>query len=146
METGKLIVSIVTALIAIAAFIISRRADARSKKAETIKNLLAEKESVAFAALKLLRDGLPENPDERQLVLSALMQACVFEGSDRARALLYRVIELNRAKFRSEFQDALQAIQDTFKSMNSYQFQKDELDLGRGQRRISTVAKVVNAP
>ena len=146
METGKLIVSIASALVAIAAFIISRRADARSKKAETIKNLLAAKESVAFAALKLLRDGLPGDADERQLVVSALMQACVFVGSDRARALLYRVIELNRVKYRSEFQNALQAIQDTFNSMSVYQFQKEELDLGRGQRRIAAVSKVVNAP
>ena len=74
------------------------------------------------------------------------MQACVFEGSDRARALLYRVIELNRVKYHSEFKDALQAIENTFKSMSGYQFQNEELDLSRGHRRISAVAKVVNAP
>lgn len=146
MESWKLVISIASALVAIASFVIARHADARSKKAESIKSLLGEKESVAFAALKLLRDGLPEKEADRKLVLSALMQACIFEGSDRARALLYRVIELNRVKYRSEFRDALQSIKDTFDSMNGYQFQKDELDLSRGARRISAVDKVVNAP
>src|ERR671919_257578 len=108
METVKLVVSVVSVLLAIAAFVIARRADTRAKKAEAIKELLGEKESVAFAALKLLRDGLPSRVADRQLVLPALMQACVFEGSDRARALLYRVIELNRVKFRDELRSALQ--------------------------------------
>lgn len=146
METAKLIISVGTVLVAIASFIIARRADVRSKKAEAIKELLGEKESVAFAALKLLRDGLPEDEAERRLVLAALMQACIFEGSDRARALLYRVIEKNRAKFGSELKDALQAIRDTFDSMDSYHFTKEELDLERGRRRISAVEKVIKTP
>lgn len=74
------------------------------------------------------------------------MRACVFEGSDRARALLYRVIELNRLKFRDELRSALQVIGDTFASMDRYQCSKEELDLERGYRRISAVEKVVNAP
>ena len=49
---------------------------------------------VAFAGLRLLRDGLPAEAKERGLVLAALLQACIFEGSDRARALLYRVVDL----------------------------------------------------
>src|SRR5215207_3087848 len=142
METWKLVISIASALVAIASFVIARRADASAKKAESVKNLLGEKESVAFAALKLLRDGLPEKESDRKLVISALMQACIFEGSDRARALLYRVVELNRAKCRSEFKDALQSIKDTFNSMSSYKFQQDELDLSRGARRISAIDKV----
>jgi hypothetical protein len=144
-ETGKLIVSVITVLVSIASFIIARRADTRSKKAENIKNLLGEKESVAFAALKLLSEGLPTNETERKLVISALMQACVFEGSDRARALLYRVIEKNRATHGKEFEDALQSIQNTFNSMDAYKFPKEELDLERGRRRISAVRKVVNS-
>jgi hypothetical protein len=146
MEELKLLVSVASALIALASFVVARRADARAKKTESIKNLLGEKETVAFAALKLLRDGLPDNEADRRLVISALMQACVFEGSDRARALLYRVIELNRIKYRGEFQDAIQKIEDTFNSMKTYQFQPDELDLSRGARRISSVERVVNHP
>jgi hypothetical protein len=144
-ETGKLIVSVITVLVSIASFIIARRADARSKKAENIKNLLGEKESVAFAALKLLREGLPTDGTERKLIISALMQACVFEGSDRARALLYRVIEKNRDAHGKEFENALQSIQNTFDSMKTYNFPREELSLERGERRISAVRKVVNS-
>ena len=88
------------------------------RKLEDVKSLLGEKESVAFAALKLLREGLPAKEGDRRLVLAALMQACVFEGLDRARALLYRVIELNRVQFREELQRALRAINETFASMD----------------------------
>jgi hypothetical protein len=144
MEAWKLIVSIASALIAIISFVIARRADARSKKAESIKNLLGEKESVAFAALKLLRDGLPEKEKDRKLVLSGLMQACVFERSSRARALLYRVIELNRVKYRSEFRDALTEIKETFDSMNSYGFTEDELELSTGVTHLSAAEKAVD--
>ena len=78
------------------------------------------------------------------MLMSALMQACVFEGSDRARALLYRVIEKNRAQLREEFRDALAAIEETFKNMDTYAFERGELDLSRVRRRIAAVAKVVN--
>lgn len=143
MESAKLIVSVLAALVAVASFIIARRADARSKKAEAIKHLLGAKESVAFAALKLLRDGLPKDLKDRKLVISALMQACVFAGSDRARALLYRVIEKNRKDFGEEFKAALQSIEETFDSMKSFNFPKEELNLERGRKRISAVGRVV---
>lgn len=145
MEVAKFAVAAAALLISVASFIISRRADARAKRAEAIKSLLGEKESVAFAALKLLRDGLPENDSERQLVIAALMQACVFEGSDRARALLYRAIEAQRTKHREEFRRALKAIEDTFTNMRGYGFAKDELDLSRGERRVAAVKKVIEA-
>ena len=143
METAKIIVSVVTVLIAIASFIIARRADIRSKKAEAIKNLLGEKETVAFAALKLLRDGFPRNSRDRNLIVSAFMQACVFERSDRARALLYRVIEMNRARYGVELREALLSIWKTFDSMEGYGFRKEELDLHTGRNRISAVEKVI---
>jgi hypothetical protein len=145
MEEMKLGVAVLAVLIATASFIIARQADVRSKKAESIKSLLGEKESVAFAALKLLRERLPAKEKDRRLLLAALMQACVFEGSDRARALLYRVIELNRGQFREELRTALHAINDTFASMDKYKFTKEQLDLARGRRRIAAVEKVVNA-
>lgn len=145
METAKLLVAAAAVFISIASFVIARQAEKRSKKAERIKNLLGEKESVAFAALKLLRDGLPENKAERTLVLSALLQACIFERSDRARALLYRVIELNRDKYHIEFVQALKEIQETFDSMSRFKFNKEELDLERGVLRIQTVRRVIGS-
>lgn len=145
MEVVKLVVAVLTVAIAIASFIIARRADVRSKKAEAVKSLLGEKESVAFAALKLLRERLPPNEGDRRLLFAALMQACVFEGSDRARALLYRVIELNRGEFREELRTTLLAIKETFANMDQYEFTKEELDLERGRRRIGAVERVINA-
>jgi len=146
MEIVQLFVSVITVLIAGASFIIARRSDIRTKKAEDVKNLLGERETIAYAALKLLRDGLPDEHKERRLVLDALMQACIFESPDRARALLYRVIELNLEAYKSEIQEALQTIRDTFNSMDRYQFPKEELDLDRGRRRVSAVDKVINTP
>lgn len=146
MEEIKLIVSIAAVLLSIASFVFARRSDERTRKAETIKNLLGEKETVAYAALKLLRDGLPEEAEERRILLDAMLQACVFEGSDRARALLYRVIEKNREQYRAEIGKSLQAIRETFKSMDVYKFDKTELDLERGQRRISALQRVVEGP
>jgi hypothetical protein len=146
MEIVKLVIAVTSAVLAVASFVIARRADVRAKKSESIKQLLGERESVAFGALQILRDGLPTEPKDRLLVIAALMQACVFEGSDRTRALLYRVLEVNRIKLRDELRSALQVIRDTFDSMDRYQFVKEELDLDRGRRRIAAVEKVINAP
>jgi hypothetical protein len=146
LEITKLAVSVAAFVLSFAAFALAQRSSARAKRAEAITHLLGEKESVAFAALKLLRDGLPADAKHRQLVLAALLQACVFEGSDRARALLYRVIELNRGSHRTEFQQALKNIKDTFTGMRSYSFKPEELDLTRGHRRLSVVETVINKP
>lgn len=144
MQTAQVLVASVALVISIASFVVARIADRRSKKAEEVRNLLGEKESVAFGALKLLRDGLPKDPLDRRLIIAALMQACVFEASDRARALLYRVIENNRPESELEFTDALRMVDETFNSMDRYRFTKEELDLSRGRRRIETVRKILH--
>jgi len=146
MESIKLAVSILALAIAILSFAVAQLANVRSRKAEDIRALLGEKESVAFGALKLLRDGLPSRPRSRSLVVMAIMQACVFERSDRARALLYRVIERNRAAHQTEFENALNMVEHTFESMKMYDFEMAELDLDRGNRRIKTVRKVLKLP
>ena len=144
METAKIIVSVVAVLVAGASFIVARRSDLRSKKAELIKNLLGEKETVGFAALKLLQDGLPNNERDRSLVVSSIVQACVFERSDRARALLYRVIEKNRKTYGHEFKVALESIRKTFDRMDAYKFTEEELNLGTGRTRIAAADRVIN--
>lgn len=137
--------SIIALIVSGASFSIALYADARSRKAEAVRNLLGEKETVAFGALKLLRDGLPKGQKDRRLVISALLQACVFEGSDRARALLYRVLEANRVEFRAELEEAFESLEQTFRSMDRYEFTTGELDLSRGKRRTAGVAKVLLA-
>ncbi len=147
MEELKTAIAFTALLVSAASFIVAQRSAARAKKAEAIKNLLGEKETVAFAALRLLRDGLPSNDAERALVLAAMMQACVFEGSDRARALLYRVLDENRAQYGNELSVALRSIKETFASMDKFQFSREDLDLQRGQRRLAAVEKVLpNTP
>jgi len=145
METLKILATVAAVSISVASFIIARLADSRSKKAEEVRNLLGDKESVAFGALKLLRDGFPKNSRDRKLVIAALMQACVFEGSNRARALLYRAIEQNLSKYHPEFASALRVVEATFISMDHYGFTQDELDLSRGKRRIRAVRKVLQS-
>src|SRR5213083_2951643 len=126
----QLLVSILAVVVSLASFSFAWAASVRAARAEEIKNLLGEKETVGFGALKLLRDGLPgergpasvrnfdllrrrirlRDAKQRELVIGALIAACVFESSDRARALLYRVIEKYRHtpfndEFRREFDE-----------------------------------------
>ncbi len=146
MEIAKVLASVFAVVVAALSFYFARRADDRSKKAEPIKYLVSEKETVALAALKLLREGLPKDPEERKLVISALIQACVFERSDRARALLYRVIELNRAQYQDAFRSALQYMSATFDSVDRYGFKLEELNLKTGRLRIGTASTVIENP
>jgi hypothetical protein len=143
-ENLKTITAIAAVILSALSFYIARLADKRAKKAELIKNLLGEKENVGFGALKLLRDGLPKEKKDRDLIISALMQACLFEGSDRARALLYRVIEKHKMEYLTELQIALTTISENFSSMDKYKFSTEELDLARGRKRLAVVEKVVN--
>ena len=143
MEEVMKVIPLIAFLLSLASFFIAQRSAIKAKRAEAISHLLGEKETVAYAALKLLRDGLPSDQNERKLVIAALLQACVFEGSDRARALLYRVIELNRKSHSDDIRQALDFIAKTFESMRQYEFSKDELDLSRGQRRLANVERVI---
>jgi hypothetical protein len=136
-------VSAMALLLAVLSFYVARGAERRARKAESVKELLGEKETVAFAALKLLRDGLPAERKQRELVVDALIQACVFEGSDRARALLFKVIEENRGTSGPGLAAALERIEGIFTRMDEYRFDRDELDLERGKRRIRAVRRVV---
>jgi hypothetical protein len=142
-ETVKTSLAAAAVVLSIISLVSARVQAAEAKRTQAVSNLLGEKETVAFAALKLLRDGLPVNAKERALVIPAVLQACIFEGADRARALLYRVIELNRANHLEELRAAMRLIKETFASMDRYDFQKDELDLARGKRRLRCVERVI---
>jgi len=146
MDTAQFAISVLAVGISVLSFIIAQRSAARARRFETISQLLGKKETVAFASLKLLREGLPEKPGERALVLSALLQICIFEGSDRARALLFRVVELNRGKYGPEILAAIQPIEDAFSSMDRYEFKKDELDLEKGKNRITYIKRIIATP
>jgi hypothetical protein len=139
----QIAVAIAALMVSILSFVLAWLSNRRTRKAEEIKNLLGEKETVAYAGLKLMRDGLPNNMHDCRLLLGALLQACLFEGSDRARAILYRVIELHRDAYRYLLEHELKAIETTFENMEKYEFGLDELDLTRGQRRLKALKKVI---
>ncbi|MDD7942863.1 hypothetical protein PHK61_31070, partial [Actinomycetospora lutea] len=54
MEALKVAAAVLAVTISLASFLFAFLADRRSRKAEQIKNLLGERESVAFAGLKRL--------------------------------------------------------------------------------------------
>lgn len=145
MEEINIAVAVAAFCLSLASFVVAHLASKRAKKAELITHLLGNKETVAFAALKVLRDGLPKNDKDRALILASLVQACVFSGSDRARALLYRVVEVNRGAHTPEFRAAASTVSETFDSMDRYQFEAEDLDLARGRRRLTGLLRVIEA-
>lgn len=143
MELVKIATAIIAAVISVISFFIARMSNRRSKKAEDIKTLLGDKENVAFGALKLLRDRLPKSKKDRELVISALLQACLLEGSDRARALIYRVIDNNKDKYQKELQAGFNSLSENYNSMEKYKFTTEELDLSRARRRLAAIQKII---
>jgi len=116
MDAPTVVVPVLALIASAASLGVALRADYRSQKAEAIRNLLGEKETVSFGALKLSRDGFPKSRRDRQLLIEALIQACLLEGSDRARA---------------------------YRSMAQYAFSPKELDLTNGKRRLAAARKVL---
>lgn len=143
MEEIKIAVAVAAFCLSLASFAIAHLASKRAKKAELITHLLGNKETVAFAALKVLRDGLPKSERDRALILASLVQTCVFSGSDRARALLYRVVEINRGAYVAELRAAASTVSETFDSMDRYQFEAEDMDLARGRRRLAGLLRVI---
>ena len=130
-------------MVAVSALGLSAYAEHQRRKSEALKELLGEKESVAFAALRLIRDGLPRGMSDRSTTLDAVMQACVFERSDRSRALLYRVLDDNRTTHGEQIDAAYRRIKATFDSMARFGFTREQLDLSNGLVRLETVERVL---
>jgi hypothetical protein len=126
-------------------FAIAEWRNRRARRAERIKNLLGDRSTIAYAALRILDEGLPQKKNERSPIIEAIIHACIFEGSDRARALLYQVIDRNR-QYRNEFDAALQRVDDTFRNLSAFGFEPGELDPKRGLRRVSAVSKAIKGP
>lgn len=61
MEKVEVTTALTALVVSVASFMISWRSTARADKAAAIAQLLGNKEMVAFASLRLLRDGLPRN-------------------------------------------------------------------------------------
>ena len=122
----------------------AQEAEALRLKAEDIKLLLGEKETVGFAAVKLLKEGLPKSEADRAQVISALFNGCLFEGSDRARAILFYLIHSNRDLYSNEFESAYDRFYKVITTMNDYGFDKDALDLVKAKLRIKALRTVLD--
>jgi hypothetical protein len=127
-----------------ASFWMAQTASSRSRKSEDVKALLGDRESVAFASLKLLREGVPNSRSDRETVIHAVVQACVFESSNRARALLYRVIAENCTRYPTSIDDAVRSVERTFSDVALYELGKDHIDVRHGLARLDAVKKVIS--
>jgi hypothetical protein len=108
-----------------------------------IQALQGEKESIGFTALRLSREGVPQEDLFRNEVITALVQAAVFSGSDRARAMVYSVLRDNYHAYQSEIDRAIASVEDKFKQFEKYDLDAKELDLERGNRRLRALKTVV---
>ena len=157
--TAQVIVTSVAVVVSIGSLVFAWHASRRAARAEDIKSLLGEKETVGFGALKILREGLPgERPtrlprpgwwkkrvdQQRELIVTAVIAACVFEGSGRARALLFRVVEKYRTTgFNDEFESKWGDFKKAVDSMKEYDFTKKP-SLTKADRRLEAVRKVLD--
>jgi hypothetical protein len=162
--SAQVLVSILALIVSVGSFSFAWISSLRAARTEEIKNLLGEKETVGFGALKLWRDGLPGESEnvgrnrpkllrerrklredrQRELIIRALMAACLFEGSDRARALLFKVIEKYRdSRFKDEFHRQYAEFKKTIDSMKTYGFNPKEFDPTSAENRLNAVKKVL---
>jgi hypothetical protein len=73
-----------------------------------------------------------------------VIAACLFEKSDRARALLLKVVEKYRdTPFKTDFDREYNAFKKMIDSMRSYKFEKNEFDSGSAELRLEAVRKVL---
>ncbi len=146
MEPFSTGIALMALFVSAISLILSWRSEVQRRKAEDLRDLLGEKETVGFAALRLLREGLPTSDKRaRALVIDAVMQACVLEGSDRSRALLFRVLEINCAVYGKELTATLDGIEHAYTSMAAYRFDAKELDLANGRLRLGAARKILDA-
>jgi hypothetical protein len=174
---GELVVAILALLVALASFGFAWAGSREAARAEDLKNLLGEKETVGFGALKLLRGGLPGEPAarvgpmrrwravalgltpapvrrmwdrrksrQRDLVIAAFTAACLFERSDRALSLLFRVIEKYReSAYEAEFDAHFAYLDETVESMSSYGFTEEEFDPSSAESHLRAARKVLDS-
>ena len=118
-------------------------AQEQGRRAALLQALQGEKEAVGFTALYIAREGLPTEDAYRRQVLMALVQASIFSSSDRARAIVYTVLRDHMSKYRTEILETVGLVETMFRSLSS--LTSEELDLGRGQRRLAVLKKAITA-
>jgi hypothetical protein len=130
--------------IAFIALLFSYRTQKKVDFMEQISRLLGEKEEVAHVSLKYLQGTpLPNDKVKREELIYGLVTACLFENSDRARALCFMVIEINREKYKNEFETVLNSLKGTCNTLSEYKFSSSELDLKSTYNKIQALDKLL---
>ena len=133
-----------TALIAAFLFFYNIRKDKKAEKVQQRNNFLGGKEPVAYAAFKILREGFEGSDKEIKEQVYTVIQGCLFEGSNRARALLYHVVIKHRnGKYAPYFKEAYDHVVETSGELND--ISTDELNRKKFDLRVSALEKILKA-
>ena len=92
------IIKAVGPTIAASVFIYNIIKDRKAKKREEVSQFLGDKKPVAYAALKIIREGFKGTSEEISEQIQMVIQGRLFEGSVRARILLYSIVSANKDK------------------------------------------------
>jgi len=132
-----------TAIIAAFLFFYNLRKDKKAEKVEELNKFLGGKEPVSNAAFKILREGFEGSDREIKEQVYMVIQGCIFEGSNRARAILYHVvIKHKNGKYAAYFKEAYDLVMETSKVLND--INSDELDRKNFDLRVSALEKLFN--
>lgn len=170
---------VIGTLVGVVSLAWSIRETLRARRLEDIRDLLGEKETVAYAAARLLREpkighrkgiarvagAAPDAvrwlfrrwPRDFTPLFDAIICACVFESSDRARALLYDVLSENLDEHEQAIWAAYNRIDTVFRKTERYNLgaitltkangkQTSSFDLATGQVRLRWVRQVLEHP
>ena len=92
----------------------------RKRDHETILNALqGEKEAVAFFARQLQNENIKHNRTERREVVSALVNAWIFEKSDRARAMIHAALK-STCKVNTHSDEVFAIMHDVSEKLEDY--------------------------
>ena len=135
----------ITAIIAEVLFFYNREKDKKGQKMQDLNNFLGNKEPVAFAAFKILREkGFKGSEEEKKEQIYTVIQGCLFEGSDRARAILYHVVNKykDEKEYASHFNEAFNHLIETSKEIYEWKLSENELDCKNFSARMSVLRKI----
>ena len=74
-------------------------------------------------------------------MLDTILMASVMEGSDRARAILYSVVEDNNND--EAIKESYKMIDEIYKIKENYDFDKEQLDLDKVSKRIKAIDNII---
>ena len=152
LELGSLIVAALSLIASVLLAIRSQRQQRRITELEAeelvrreeLSSLRGTKEDVSAIAFRFLREGLPSDVHHKKEAISALVQAAIFEGSDRARGIVYGAIR----KCYSENKDAIEAlvseIQNNMDRIDKIGLACAEYDPKSGRIRMSALRKILD--